>query len=100
MCLSFSLVVCRGPLSVSQLADIIGEKPISVIKFLMTDLGIMASMTQSLDTTTAAAVCEGFGKIINSGDNDEEEYEEDEDGYVICSSIDSWYFSLYIVTNI
>jgi translation initiation factor IF-2 len=59
----------RGPLSVSALAEIIGEKPVSVIKFLMTDLGIMASMTQNLDPATCAAVTEGFGKIVGGGDD-------------------------------
>jgi hypothetical protein len=78
--------MCSGPVSVSQLADIIGEKPISLIKFLMTNLGIMASMTQSLDTATAVAVCEGFGKILDSDEDDDDEYDEDSDedgfGYV------------------
>lgn len=68
-------------MSVAALAEIIDEKPISVIKFLMTDLGVMASMTQNLDPSTAAAVVEGFGKIVagaNDYDEDEDEEEEDE----------------------
>ena len=48
-----------GPLTVSQLAEIIDEKPIGLIKFLMADLGVMASMTQSLDPSTCIAVVEG-----------------------------------------
>lgn len=63
----------------SQLADIIDEKPVSVIKYLMTDLGVMASMTQSLDPATCAAVAEGFGKIVGSDDDEDYEDEEDED---------------------
>jgi hypothetical protein len=59
---------------------VIGEKPISVIKFLMTDLGIMASMTQSLDRATCAAICEGFGKILDS-DDDEDDYEDEDELY-------------------
>ena len=60
----------------SQLAEVIDEKPVSVIKFLMTDLGVMASMTQSLDPATCVAVCEGFGKIIGGTDDEDEEDEE------------------------
>ena len=63
-----------GPLTVSELAEIIDEKPVGVIKFLMTDLGVMASMTQSLDPATCIAVVEGFGKIVGGAeDMDEDE---------------------------
>lgn len=65
-----------GPVSVSALADIIDEKPVAVIKFLMTDLGVMASMTQNLDPATCVAVAEGFGKIV-AGEDDE--FDDDED---------------------
>lgn len=67
------VVVSSGPLSVSELADIIDEKPVSVIKFLMTDLGVMASMTQSLDPATCIAVVEGFGKIVGGSEEMDEE---------------------------
>jgi translation initiation factor IF-2 len=60
---------------VNALADIIGEKPVAVIKFLMTDLGVMASMTQNLDQATCIAVAEGFGKIVGGDDYDEELFE-------------------------
>ena len=59
-------------MTVSELADIIDEKPVSVIKFLMTDLGVMASMTQSLDQATCVAVAEGFGMIVGGADEDED----------------------------
>ena len=48
------------------------EKPVAVIKFLMTDLGVMASMTQSLDPSTCVAVAEGFGRIVGG----EEDFDE------------------------
>jgi hypothetical protein len=66
----------RGPISVGQLAELIEEKPVVVIKFLMTDLGVMASITQNLDQATSAAVVEGFGWIVGGADD---EYEDDED---------------------
>ena len=56
----------------SQLSEILDEKPGIVIKFLMTDLGIMASMTQSLDSSTCVAVCENLGKIVADADDFEE----------------------------
>lgn len=40
---------------------------------MMTDLGVMAHMTQSLDPATCIAVAEGFGKIVGGA----EEMEED-----------------------
>lgn len=67
-----------GPISVQDLAEIIDEKPVAVIKLLMTDLGVMASMTQNLDPVTCVAVVEGFGKIVGGQDDDfdDEEIEE------------------------
>ena len=65
-----------GPVTVSELAEIMDEKPVAVIKFLMTDLGVMAAMTQSLDPATCIAVAEGFGKIVGGSDDDEFEDEE------------------------
>lgn len=71
----------EGPISVSDLAELIDEKPVALIKFLMTDLGVMAAMNQSLDPSTAEAVVEGFGMFIDDGDewDDEDEDDEDED---------------------
>jgi hypothetical protein len=66
------------PITVSELADIIDEKPIGVIKFLMTDLGVMASMTQSLDPATCIAVAEGFGRTVG-GEEDDEEFDDEEE---------------------
>lgn len=58
-----------------QLAELIDEKPVAVIKYLMTDLGVMAGMTQTVDAATCVAVVEGFGKIVGSDDWDEDEEE-------------------------
>jgi len=46
----------------------------------MTDLGVMAAMTQTIDLATAEAVVEGFGKIVASDDDyyDDEDEEDDE----------------------
>lgn len=53
------------------MAELIDEKPVAIIKLLMTDLGVMASMTQSLDPATCMAVVEGFGKIVGGSDDDD-----------------------------
>jgi translation initiation factor IF-2 len=58
---------------VSELADMLDEKPVAVIKYLMTDLGVMASMTQSLDPSTCIAVVEGFGKFVGGAEDMDEE---------------------------
>ena len=70
---NLSSLLRRGPLTVSQLSEIIDEKPVAVIKYLMTDLGVMASMTQSLDPATSVAVAEGFGKIVGGDEDFDEE---------------------------
>ena len=49
------------------------EKPVGLIKYLMTDLGIMAGMTQTLDQPTCAAVVKGFGKIVFGSEEDNED---------------------------
>lgn len=64
-------------MTVSELAELMDEKPVAVIKFLMTDLGIMASMVQSLDPSTCEAVVEGFGMYV--GGDDDEDFDDDED---------------------
>ena len=57
----------------SDLAELIDEKPVAIIKLLMTDLGVMASMTQNLDQATCIAVLEGFGKIVGGSEEFDEE---------------------------
>ena len=69
----------RGPLTVSQLAEIIDEKAVAVIKFLMTDLGVMAAMNQSLDPATCEAVVEGFGLYVGTDDDYDDDDEDDEE---------------------
>lgn len=61
----------------ADLAQAIDEKPVGVIKFLMTDLGVMASMTQSLDPATCIAVVEGMGYFV--GGDDDDDYDDDEE---------------------
>lgn len=73
-----TVVLPDTPMSVGNLAEAIGETPVSVIKYLMTDLGVMAAISQTLDVKTCEAVAEGFGKHV-AGDDDEFEDDEDDD---------------------
>jgi len=73
-----TVVLPGEPMSVGDLAEAIGETPVSVIKFLMTDLGVMAAVSQTLDVPTCEAVAEGFGKVV-AGEDDELDEDEDED---------------------
>jgi len=73
-----TVVLPGTPMSVGELAEAIGETPVSVIKFLMTDLGVMAAVSQVLDNDTCEAVAEGFGKVV-AGDDDEDEYDDEDD---------------------
>ncbi len=68
-----------GPLTVSALAELMDEKPVALIKYLMTDLGVMAAMNQALDPATCEAVVEGFGMYVDDGDDYDSEDEEDEE---------------------
>jgi translation initiation factor IF-2 len=67
-------------MSVGELAEALGETPVSVIKYLMTDLGVMAAVSQVLDNDTCEAVAEGFGKVV-AGEDDEDEYDDEDDDY-------------------
>ena len=63
------------PMTVGELAEALGETPVSVIKYLMTDLGVMAAVSQTLDASTCETVAEGFGKVV-TGEDDYEDEEE------------------------
>lgn len=65
-------------MSVGDLAEVIGETPVSIIKYLMTDLGVMAAVSQTLDVPTCEAVAEGFGKVV-ADEDDEFDDEGDEE---------------------
>jgi hypothetical protein len=65
--------LAEGPMLVADLAEILEEKPVAIIKFLMTDLGVFASMSQSLDPNTCIAVAEGFGRIVGGEDEDDDD---------------------------
>lgn len=60
----------------ADLAEALDEKPVGVIKYLMTDLGVMASMTQNLDPATCVAVVEGFGYFVGGPDD---EFDDDDE---------------------
>ncbi|ACI65065.1 bacterial protein translation initiation factor 2 [Thalassiosira pseudonana CCMP1335] len=66
-------------MTVGELAEAIGETPVSVIKFLMVDLGVMAAISQTLDPPTCEAVAEGFGKVVAGEDDEYDDDEDDED---------------------
>jgi translation initiation factor IF-2 len=83
-----TVVLPGTPMSVGELAEAIDETPVSVIKFLMTDLGVMAAVSQTLDSNTCEAVAEGFGKVVASED-DEDEYDDDEDDDMEDTALES-----------
>lgn len=66
-------------MTVSALAELLDEKPVAVIKYLMTDLGVMAAMNQSLDPTTCETVVEGMGYYIDDDEYDDDEEDEEDD---------------------
>jgi translation initiation factor IF-2 len=81
------LLIYRGTMTVGNLAELLDEKPAMVVKYLMTDLGVMAAISQTLDRDTACAVASGFGRIVvgseddlwDDGYDDDDEYDDDDD---------------------
>lgn len=67
-----------APQTVGQLSELLDEKPTAVIKYLMVDLGVMASITQTLDANTCIAVAQGFGRVV-AGTDEDDEYDDDEE---------------------
>ncbi len=58
-----SVVVIDEPtLTIAQLAERMDERAGEIIKYLMLNMGVMATITQSIDADTAIAVAEAFGK--------------------------------------
>lgn len=51
---------------VSNLAEMMEVKTSEVLKHLMLDLGIMATITQSIDADTARRVAENFGVEVSA----------------------------------
>lgn len=76
-------------MTVGQLSEVLEEKPAIIIKYLMTDMGIMAGMTQSIDQSTCVAVCEGLGKIIAGSEDDDYDMDDDEEEEEEDTAIDS-----------
>lgn len=70
-------------ITVADLAAEMESKPAEVIKYLMMQMGIMATITQSIDSATAAKVAQAFGKKVADGSEDVGEDEEDSDSTVL-----------------
>eukprot|EP00586_Coscinodiscus_wailesii_P002430 CAMPEP_0172482876 /NCGR_PEP_ID=MMETSP1066-20121228/9549_1 /TAXON_ID=671091 /ORGANISM="Coscinodiscus wailesii, Strain CCMP2513" /LENGTH=875 /DNA_ID=CAMNT_0013246359 /DNA_START=83 /DNA_END=2710 /DNA_ORIENTATION=+ len=80
-----TVVLPEGPMTVGEISELLDEKPASVIKFLMTDMGVMAAISQSLDPATCVAVVEGLGRIIGTDDDDDDDYEDEDEDAVIST---------------
>ena len=52
-----------GPITVGELAEQLGVGAAAVVKDLM-KMGVLASITQSIDVETAATIAEGFGAEV------------------------------------
>lgn len=62
-----AIVVLTNPtVTVSDLADMMKVKGSEVLKHLMLDLGIMATITQSIDADTARKVADNFGVKVQT----------------------------------
>eukprot|EP00624_Nannochloropsis_granulata_P007769 evm.model.NODE_9458_length_12454_cov_18.506584.2 len=62
-----------------------------LIKYLMVSMGVMATITQSIDAETAVAVAEAFGRVVRREGEEEEEGEEGEEGEEVLSVLTEGY---------
>lgn len=56
--------ITTSTMSVADLAEAMDTKPGEVVKYLMINMGIMATVTQTIDAESAAAVALAFGKKV------------------------------------
>ena len=69
-------VKLTGPITVGDLAAELEVGAAMVVKDLM-KMGVMASMTQSIDVETAVTIAEGFGaEVTRPGEGDDDEVED------------------------
>ena len=73
------VVLPDGPVSVANLAELIDAKGAEVVKYLMMNMGVMASLSMSVDPGTAKVVVEAFGKKVAGEDDEDEDEDEDDD---------------------
>ena len=81
-------------ISLNDIAELLDEKAGSVVKFCMTDLGMLVAANVEVDRSTACTIVEGFGKLpvssLDDGyDDDEEEGDYDDDD--LESSLETGY---------
>jgi hypothetical protein len=95
-------VVVKGPavvvvdvptLTIAQLSEKMEVRAGEVIKYLMVSMGVMATITQSIDAETAIAVAEAFGRVVRrEGEQvEDEEGEEGEEGEEVLSVLTEGY---------
>jgi len=72
------VVLVEDTYTVAELAEKLFVKNAELIKYLMMNMGVMATVTQSIDLDTCIAVAEAFGRTV-SQDEEDDDYEDDED---------------------
>ncbi|KAJ1449111.1 hypothetical protein M885DRAFT_449468 [Pelagophyceae sp. CCMP2097] len=74
------VIIADGDISVAALATLIEKSGVDVVKHLMLKLGVLASLTQSIDAATARAVADAFEKKwVRSEAELANDYDEDDD---------------------
>ncbi len=68
----------KSPIIVKQLADTIGKKPNEIVLALM-NLGVMASMNQTVDKDVAVKLCKEFGISLHVDKRDSANSQEEEE---------------------
>jgi adenosine/AMP kinase len=84
---------------VEALAAAMDAKPAEVIKYLMINMGIMATITQSVDAESAVVVAEAFGKkVVRQAQPDEDAAELAADTVALSGTLKQSTVTLSTVT--
>jgi translation initiation factor IF-2 len=88
--------ITAATISVEALAAAMDAKPAEVIKYLMINMGIMATITQSVDAESAVVVAEAFGKkVVRQAQPDEDAAELAADTVALSGTLESYFLQLH-----
>jgi len=87
-----AVVVLDVPtLTIAQLSEKMDVRAGELIKYLMVSMGVMATITQSIDAETAVTVAEAFGRVVRREGEEEEEGEDGDEGEEVLSVLTEGY---------
>lgn len=74
-----AIEIPETPIQVQDLASLIDIGAGEIVKHLMLNKGIMATMTQCIEPAIAIDVAKAFGKVVAGEEDDDEDYDDNEE---------------------